>query len=372
MPLPLGKGNNLNRNVVWLVYTYDIPAGTLFVLYFSVPVLLGSLSHASLSFYHFSVATDVEKSSFAIHARKPIKMYLPTSAKVLALVLLSAPLNLAAPCNGFDELCDRIYSNITFMGTHDSAMAGSHDNEFNDQEISLSDQLNMGIRFLQAQTHYNDGTLEMCHTTCIPDISDVGPLSDYLTTVKTFLDGNPSEVVTLLLTNGDYVPVGNFSDVFASVGLDKYAFVPASEPLPIGSWPTLGDLISASTRLVVFLDYDADTTVAPYILDEFSYFFETPYDVTDASFANCSIDRPPGASADGRMYLVNHYLDNDFLGILTPDYDAAGTTNGAASIDANVAECVGNYTNNPNVVLVDWVDQGDVIDVGNALNGLSS
>ncbi|KAL9064825.1 MAG: hypothetical protein Q9157_007691 [Trypethelium eluteriae] len=298
-------------------------------------------------------------------------MHFPTTTPALLLSLLFAPSALSAPCNGYDELCSRSYSNITFMGTHDSAMAGSHDNQFNDQEISLTDQLNMGIRFLQAQTHYTDGHLEMCHTTCIPDISDVGPLSDYLTTVKTFLDGNANEVVTLLLTNGDYVPVGNFSDTFASVELDKYAFTPSSSPLPIGSWPTLGQLISDNTRLVVFLDYDADVSVAPYILDEFAYFFETPYDVTDASFSNCSIDRPAGASAEGRMYLVNHYLDNSFLGIDTPDYDDAGTTNGAASINANVAECVGNYTNNPNVILVDWVDKGDVISVGKALNGLS-
>ena len=299
-------------------------------------------------------------------------MHFPTRAQTLALGLLSTPLIRAAPCNGFDELCDRVYSNITFMGTHDSAMAGNPANAFNDQDISLIDQLNMGIRFLQAQTHYVDGTLEMCHTTCIPDVSDVGPLSDYLTTVKSFLDGSPNEVVTLLLTNGDYVGVGNFSNIFSSVGLDNYTFTPSSNPLPIGSWPTLGDLISNGTRLVVFLDYDADSSGAPYILDEFSYFFETPYDVTDTSFSNCSIDRPPGASAEGRMYLVNHYLDNDILGIDTPDYAAADTTNGAASIDANVAECVGSYTNNPNVILVDWVDHGDVISVGNALNGLSS
>ena len=300
-------------------------------------------------------------------------MHFSMGLSALALALVSTPFTLAAPCNGFDELCDRSYSNITFMGTHDSAMAGNALDQFNDQEISVADQLNMGIRFLQAQTHYNGGTLEMCHTLCIPDVSDVGPLSDYLTTVKTFLDANPNEVVTLLLTNGDYVPVGNFSNVFSSIaGLVDYIYVPPQDPLPIGAWPTLGELIGNKTRLIVFLDYDADSSVAPYILDEFAYFFETPYDVTDATFSNCSIDRPAGASSAGRMYLVNHYLDVETLGVSTPDYGAASTTNGAASINANVAECVGNYTNNPNVVLVDWVNKGDVIDVGNALNGLSS
>ncbi|KAI9696359.1 MAG: hypothetical protein M1820_008201 [Bogoriella megaspora] len=298
-------------------------------------------------------------------------MFTLSLPQALALASLATTLTSAAPCNGFDSLCNRSYSNITFMGTHDSAMTGDHTNPFINQELSLADQLGLGIRFLQAQTHMPAGTLEMCHTTCIPEVSDKGPLSDYLSTVKTFLDANPNEVVTLLLTNGDYVGVGNFSNVFKSVGLDTYAYVPPSEPLPKGDWPTLGSLISDNKRLVVFLDYDADINVAPYILDEFAYFFETPYDVTDSNFPNCNIDRPSGASADGRLYLVNHYLDNDIFGIDIPAYDDAGTTNGGDSVNKNVAECFNLYGVNPNVILVDWVNKGDIINIGKALNGLS-
>lgn len=65
-----------------------------------------------------------------------------------------------------------------------------------------------------------------------------------------------------------------------------------------------------------YVDYLADTSKVPYILDEFSYFFETAYDVT--KFDNCNLDRPPGSNGDGLMMLVNHFKDIDLFGIFIP------------------------------------------------------
>jgi hypothetical protein len=113
-------------------------------------------------------------------------------------------------------------------------------------------------------------------------------------------------------------------------------------------------------------------TSVPYILDEFAYFFETPYDVTDSSFPDCSINRPSGVTADGRMYIVNHFLDVDILGVLIPDRSAAATTNaatGTGSIGAQAALCKGLYGRPPNFVLVDFTDQGQVLAAQDALNG---
>lgn len=99
-------------------------------------------------------------------------------------------------------------------------------------------------------------------------------------------------------------------------------------------------------------DYNADTSSVPYILDEFSYYFETHYDVTDSSFPDCSIDRPSGASGDGRMGIVNHMLHLEILGIQIPDELSADTTNSVDSISAQAAICEGLYGRDPNVVLV--------------------
>lgn len=121
-------------------------------------------------------------------------------------------------------------------------------------------------------------------------------------------------------------------------------------------------------------DYDADITSVPYILPEFSYFFETPYDWTNATFDQCTLDRPSGSTGEGLMYIVNHFLDVD-LGddILVPDRDAAATTNaatGEGSIGAQAALCEGIWGRKPTRILVDWEDLGDVFAAQDALNGL--
>lgn len=99
-------------------------------------------------------------------------------------------------------------------------------------------------------------------------------------------------------------------------------------------------------------DYNADTSSVPYILDEFSYYFETSYEVTDSSFPSCAIDRPSGASADGRMGIVNHMLHIEILGIQIPNEIEASTTNSVESIESQASICEGLYGRAPNVVLV--------------------
>ncbi|PQE32875.1 PLC-like TIM beta alpha-barrel domain protein [Rutstroemia sp. NJR-2017a WRK4] len=184
----------------------------------------------------------------------------------------------AQACNGYSELCSRKWSNISQIGTHDSAFDGI--SPFDNQNVDITKQLDAGIRFLQAQTHYLFGDLVLCHTAC--EFRYAGPLVDYLTTIKNWLDKNPNEVVTLLLTNGDRKSVSLFGGAITSSALNTYAYTP-SKKLAIDEWPTLQEMITSGKRFVVFLDYLANTTLVPYVLDEFQYFFETAFDTTDAS-----------------------------------------------------------------------------------------
>jgi len=278
-------------------------------------------------------------------------------------------------CNGHPELCSRRWSNITTIGAHDSAFVGPLPQD--NQNVELTAQLTAGIRFLQAQTHVDiTKALSMCHTTCLE--LDAGPLTDYLSTIKSFLDANPNDVITLLLVNGDNVPVSTFDSAFTSAGLKDYAYIPTttSAPIALADWPVLSALISQGKRLIAFLDAGANTTSTPYLIDEFSYFFETPYDTTDPDFPQCTLDRPAGASPDGRMYIVNHFLDIDLggTGILIPDRGALNRTNAATgngSIGAQVGLCESKYGRAPVAVLVDFFDEGDVFDAENEANGLA-
>ena len=75
------------------------------------------------------------------------------------------------------------------------------------------------------------------------------------------------------------------------------------------------------------------------------------------------------------MYIVNHFLNVElFGGIKVPDVANADRTNAATgdgSIGAQVDLCRGKYGGrNPKVVLLDYVDKGDVFAAERAMNGV--
>lgn len=132
--------------------------------------------------------------------------------------------------------------------------------------------------------HQERNSLYLCHTRCVllsssakPSsqflrscaLYDGGTLLAFLTTVKTWLDAHPTEVVTLLFTNPDNVAPSVWAPIFVSAGMANYASVPPAAKVAWGNWPTLGGLIDSGKRAVVFMDYGANFASVPYILDEF-------------------------------------------------------------------------------------------------------
>lgn len=102
------------------------------------------------------------------------------------------------------------------------------------------------------------------------------------------------------------------------------------------------------------LDYKADTSVVPYLNDEFTYFFETAYDVTD--FSSCALNRPDGSNGDGLMMVVNHFKDIDLFGIYIPDVFDDATTNaatGSGSIGEQADLCITTWGRSPNMIFLD-------------------
>lgn len=105
---------------------------------------------------------------------------------------------------------------------------------------------------------------------CNKALFDGGTVASYLATVASFLSANPTEVLTLLLTNPESVSLTDvWAPLFEAAGLSSQAYVPSTTPLAQADWPTLGELIDAGTRLVVFMDYGAETGGVDYILPEF-------------------------------------------------------------------------------------------------------
>lgn len=169
------------------------------------------------------------------------------------------------PCNNYPEFCNKKYSNITYVGAHNSPFVNPNNAAAN-QELGVFAQLNDGIRMLQGQTHYNatTNTISYCHTSC--NLLDVGTAESYFTNITTWVKAHPYDVVTILIGNADFIGVGNYTTPLEASGLSKYAYVPSQVPMNISSWPTLASMILMGKRAVIFMDYNANQTEVPYIL----------------------------------------------------------------------------------------------------------
>lgn len=139
------------------------------------------------------------------------------------------------------------------------------------------------------------------------------------------MESNTNEVVTILLVNGASASVQELAQQYEAAGITtSLAYTPSGSDAQSQEWPTLQSMIDSGKRLVNFVDYIGDNSDAPYIMPEFSYIFENPYDVTSASGFVCGINRPPSENgstltqviAQGVMPLMNHFLYQDIgLGI---------------------------------------------------------
>ncbi|KAL8720032.1 MAG: hypothetical protein Q9225_003048 [Loekoesia sp. 1 TL-2023] len=251
------------------------------------------------------------------------------------------------PCNNYPELCSRKYSNITEVAAHNSPFV-ARNNAAANQALGVIDQLNDGIRMLQGQTHFFNGTIYYCHTSC--DLLNAGTAESYFAKITEWVKSHPYDVVTLLIGNGDLVDVNKYVAPLQSSGLARYAYIPPEVPMAIDDWPTLSEMILMQKRVVIFMDYNANQTSVPYVLDEFSQMWETPFSPTNRSFP-CDLQRPPGLStqdAEQRLYLANHNLNTELtlagFSILVPTVSLLNETNnvtGFGSLGAMADDCSG-------------------------------
>jgi len=277
----------------------------------------------------------------------------------------------ATVCNGHAELCSRSFGNVTFVGAHDSYAVGVNNLAVN-QDQNVTRQLNDGIRMLQVQAHLQNGDIRLCHTSCT--LFDGGTLLNYLNTVKTWLNANPNEVLSILIVNIDNQPPSAFDAIYKAASVDSISFSPANSSLAASAWPTLGSMIDSGQRLLTFLDNGANPTV-PYLIDEFTNIWETAFDLVDPTLFDCAVNRTNGNSAT-QMSLINHFLDQLVLGQAAPNVAQANVTNaasGSGSLGAQVDTCIAANARAPNFMLVDFYEYGggSVFQVAATANGVT-
>ncbi|KAI5803370.1 PLC-like phosphodiesterase [Peziza echinospora] len=294
----------------------------------------------------------------------------------------------ATACNNHPTLCNKKYSEIYHLGAHDSPFIRHPDNGYSvagNQYFNVRAQLEGGVRLLQGQIHNEGGKPRLCHSECL--MMDGGKLEDYLVIVKKWMDEHPSDVVTMLWVNADNMPVKDLEKYFVDTGIKDIAFVPSRPRLPPTEWPTLKQMIDKKQRLVLMLSSSTNETAIPWILDEFSYVFETPFENFDPAKFTCVADRPGGVKGPEKLkeavasrigfqnrFLYDKKLEEFGAQIYTPDPKLAPKINsGDKTVPGNLGDgiekCKKEWGRTGGYVLVDFANEGNPIAVVDAANG---
>ncbi|KAI7870559.1 PLC-like phosphodiesterase [Spinellus fusiger] len=270
-------------------------------------------------------------------------------------------------CNGDVSLCSRSYSNVTYLVTHDSYAVGS--NIAATQTLSITDQLNQGVRglkFSAVAPSSDPAAIHLCHTLC--NLLDAGPASKTLDTVAQWLQENPDQVITIMWNNLYDMKATHLAMAYTTSKIAPYIYEhPKDQP-----WPTLGEMIASGKRVVNFIDSQADEEAVPWLMDQFSFVFETPYDNRNPDTFKCVIDRPTSLKVpDGRMYLINHFLYGNLrlgaMEVQIPQRDQAAMIN-SESLRNQTMECIQVFDKIPNFIEVDFYEQGYPLEIVAQLN----
>ncbi|OQE26404.1 hypothetical protein PENSTE_c005G07807 [Penicillium steckii] len=298
---------------------------------------------------------------------------------------LAKPLNVrATACNNSPDLCDKSYGDITHLGAHDSPFVSSSESSLSlatNQYYDTPTQLSAGVRLVSAQVHKSNSQWRLCHSDC--NLQDAGLLSDWLGDIKTWLDENENDVVTILLVNSDNAGASDLNTEFKAANITDYAYEPKSLTSAPTSWPTLQEMIDDGKRLVVFVPSLTTSTSYPYLMNEWDFVWENNYDVRSPSNFSCDANRPSTdtstLASSNKLPLMNHFLystDLSEIGIEYPNSSYVATTNaasgGTGNLGSTASKCKKQWNKAPTFVLVDFFNRGPAIDAVDSLNGVSN
>ncbi len=315
----------------------------------------------------------------------------------------------ARVCNGFAQLCDKPLNQVAVAATHNSMSAARRRGWFfANQDGGITEQLDYGFRGLLIDTHYGYSTagglskgivrtaalsegkdrqdlvneigeeavtaaehlgahitgkpsgrrgLYLCHTLC--ELGDT-PLVVGLKEITQFLKRHPDEVLIVFIQ--DAISAKDTAKAFEQAGLLKYVYTHRRED----PWPTLRQMIRSNRRLFVLYEQGPGDPSAPWYHNGFELTQETPYKFHKESelFSPASC-RPNRGSANSPLFQVNNWIDD-----VPPPAGTGEKSNAYAPLLLRLQRCERVRGLVPNIVGVDFYDQGKVLAAVNVINGL--
>jgi hypothetical protein len=303
----------------------------------------------------------------------------------------------ASGCNGSRALCDTPLNEATFPASHNAMSAANYPGYVFPMHVgTIPQQLADGVRGLLIDAYYGypgrrvytdferspskliaevrrqlgpefiaaadrlrstiaqpeggESRLYLCHGFC--ELGAV-PLVDTLRQIDAFVEEHPSEV--LLINIEDYVDPEDIVGAFEESGLAEHAY-----DGPLGpDFPTLRELVDAGKQVVVLAENRSGA--APWYRSTYDYFQETEYTFTAPEEMDCDANR---GDADNPLFLINNWINTD----------PAARPSNAAQVNARdfllhrARRCARQRSLVPNLIAVDFYDQGDLFGVTDALN----
>ncbi|XP_051207261.1 PI-PLC X domain-containing protein At5g67130 [Lolium perenne] len=236
------------------------------------------------------------------------------------------------------------------------------------QEDSVTDQLNNGVRALMLDVYDFRDEVWLCHSKggkCF-DFTAFEPAVDTMREIEAFLSSHPSAIVTLILE--DYVGADHgLSKLFNSTGLTKYWFPVSSMPRHGEDWPRVRDMIARNHRLLVFTS-DESKESTEGIAYQWNFMVENQYGDGGMSSRSCH-SRSESLAMGNRtrsLVLVN-YFHTVPLGVT----ECAEHSLGLAGVLRACHAAAGNRW--ANFLAVDYYkrsDGGGVFEATDMLNGM--
>ncbi len=278
--------------------------------------------------------------------------------KFFLFILCLCFFDVKSQCNGSFQLCDKPYNEVAFLTTHNAFNCSEDNFQFPNQTYNILNQLNAGVRALMIDVYDNSGTPMVYHSFSI--LGSI-PLQDIFNDIKSFLDLNTNEVVTLILEC--YTDANSIENVLQQSLLNNYLYSKDSQ----SNWATLDEMITSNKRLIIFSDQNDASTSQSWYHYVWDYAVETHFSVSDINDFTCEYNR---GDSTNDLFIFNHFLTDDLFGY--------GLYNESLNVNSNpffidrVTGCWQSKNKFPNFLTVDFVELGDAQTVVSQINDMNT